>query len=71
MASSHVQTTRMPDSYQIIMRQHIEGRTMSVIDCDYLSEPGPITFPPELTLRIVRKAVARLPILDSLCAWLW
>jgi len=31
---------------------------MSVIDCDYLPDPEPITFPPELALLIVRKAAA-------------
>lgn len=61
--SDVVKTTRMLDSYQIISRpahrpkhHHIEGSTMSVIDCDYLSEPEPIQFPPGLTLLIVWNA---------------
>ncbi len=31
---------------------------MSVIDCDYLPEPEPVKFPPELVLLIIRKASA-------------
>lgn len=60
-----VQTTRMLGSYQIISRPahrperiHSEGHTLSVIDCDYLPDPEPIPFPPELALLIVRKAAA-------------
>lgn len=45
-----MQTTRMLGSYQIIRRHHLEDRTMTVFDCDYLPDPEPITFPPELAL---------------------
>ncbi|QHC91830.1 hypothetical protein [Pseudomonas chlororaphis] len=31
---------------------------MFVIDCDYIPEPEPVKFPPELALLIVRKASA-------------
>lgn len=65
MAGSRGQTTRMLGSYQIIRRHHIEGRTMSVIDCDYLPDPEPITFPPELALLIVRKAAAMAEAFES------
>lgn len=57
MAGRLVQTTRMLGSYQIIRRHHIEGRPMSVIDCDYLPTDK-VVFPPELALLIVRKAAA-------------
>lgn len=67
-----MQTTRMLSSYQIIRRQaqrperHLfEGRTISVIDCDYLPDPEPITFPPELALLIVRKAAAMSEAFES------
>ena len=60
-----VQTTRILGSYQIIGRHQIEGRTMSVIDCDYLPDPEPITFPPELALLIVRKAAAMAEAFES------
>lgn len=59
------QTTRMLGSYQIIKRHHIEGYTMSVIDCDYLPEPEPIQFPPDLALLIVRKAAAMAEAFES------
>lgn len=59
------QTTRILGSYQIIRRHHIEGRTMSVIDCDYLPDPEPITFPPELALLIVRKAAVMAEVFES------
>ncbi len=38
---------------------------MSVIDCDYLPQPEPITFPPELALLIVRKAAAMAEAFES------
>ncbi|MFI8559191.1 hypothetical protein [Pseudomonas putida] len=38
---------------------------MSVIDCDYLAEPGPVQFPPELALLIVRKAAAMAEAFES------
>lgn len=38
---------------------------MSVIDCDYLPAPEPITFPPELALLIVRKAAAMAEAFES------
>lgn len=67
-----MQTTRMLGSYQIVRRtghppghHHIEGRTMSIIDCDYLPDPEPITFPPELSLLIVRKAAAMAEAFES------
>lgn len=43
----------------------IEGRAVSVIDCDYLPQPEPITFPPELALLIVRKAAAMAEAFES------
>jgi hypothetical protein len=42
-----------------------EGRTLSVIDCDYLPQPKATPFPPELTLLIVRKAAAMSEALES------
>lgn len=48
----------MLGSYQIIRRLHIEGRTLSIVDCDYLPDPEPVQFPPELALLIVRRAAA-------------
>lgn len=44
---------------------HIEDRTMSVIDCDYLPQPEPVQFPPELALLIVRKAAAMAEAFES------
>lgn len=38
---------------------------MSVIECDYLPTPEPITFPPELALLIVRKAAAMAEAFES------
>ncbi|SIR73515.1 hypothetical protein [Pseudomonas putida] len=39
---------------------------MSIIDCDYLPDPEPITFPPELSLLlIVRKAAAMAEAFES------
>lgn len=64
MAGSRGQTTRMLGSYQIIRRHHIEGRTMSVIDCDYLPADK-VVFPPELALLIVRKAAAMAEAFES------
>lgn len=67
-----VQTTRMQGSFQIIRCQarhvehhHIEGCDMSVIDCDYLPQPEPVQFPPELALLIVRKAAAMAEAFES------
>ena len=67
-----MQTTRILGSYQIIRRparhaerHNIEDRTMSVIDCDYLPDPEPITFPPELALLIVRKAASMAEAFES------
>lgn len=48
-----------------IEHHHIEGRTLSVIDCDYLLELEPIPFPPELALLIVRKAAAMAEVFES------
>jgi len=73
------QTTELPTvgyrelgSYQKMRRavhpvkhHHIEDRTMSVIDCDYLPDPEPITFPPELALLIVSKAAAMAEAFES------
>ncbi|MGE8435981.1 MAG: hypothetical protein ACN6P2_05510 [Pseudomonas palmensis] len=38
---------------------------MSVIDCDYLPDPEPVQFPPELALLIVRKAAAMAEAFES------
>ncbi len=38
---------------------------MSIIDCDYLPDPEPIPFPPELALLIVRKAAAMAEVFES------
>ncbi|CAI3793802.1 hypothetical protein GLGCALEP_00864 [Pseudomonas sp. MM221] len=38
---------------------------MSVIDCDYLPEAGPVQFPPELALLIVRKAATMAAAFES------
>ncbi|MEW2924570.1 hypothetical protein [Pseudomonas juntendi] len=38
---------------------------MSVIDCDYLPQPEPVHFPPELALLIVRKAAAMAEAFES------
>ncbi|WP_459206708.1 hypothetical protein ACSMEV_20270 [Pseudomonas sp. MLB6B] len=38
---------------------------MSVIDCDYLPDPEPITFPPVLALLIVRNAAAMAEAFES------
>lgn len=38
---------------------------MSVIDCDYLPDPELITFSPELTLLIVKKAAAMAEAFES------
>ncbi len=38
---------------------------MSVIDCDYLPQPEPVQFPPELALLIVRKAAAMAEAFES------
>lgn len=38
---------------------------MSVIDCDYLPDPEPITFPPELALLIVMNAAAMAEAFES------
>lgn len=38
---------------------------MSVIDCDYLPDPEPIAFPPELALLIVRKAAVMAEAFES------
>jgi hypothetical protein len=58
-------TTRILGGYQIIRRHHIEGRTMSVIDCDYLPQSELVQFPPELALLIVRKAGAMAEAFES------
>lgn len=38
---------------------------MSVIDCDYLSQPEPVQFPPDLALLIVRKVAAMAEAFES------
>lgn len=48
-----------------VERRHIEGRTLSVVDCDYLPQPEPIQFPLELALLIVRKAAAMAEAFES------
>lgn len=62
----------MLGSYQIIRcpvrhveHHHIDGHDMSVIDCDYLPQPEPVQFPPELALLIVRKAAAMAEAFES------
>lgn len=64
-AARHWQITRGQASYQIIMRRHIKGRTMSVIDCEYLPEPGQVQLPPGLALLIIKKAAALAEAFES------